>query len=414
MLQVDFTSQNGAASGLRRSQRQKDSTILGKRKLSDSEKDPEDSADGLSTLPSFFRSKKNAKIDLTSAELQLLAGLGKSKETETQPSKFPATTSPLDNLLSAHRSASTSQIPNIAKSSKRQLSVRVEHVPDMLPSTSEGSSCCESDHMMRDVDAPPTPNEVKSLHSLLEVSHEEPRYCICRMPESSRPMIGCDICDEWYHLDCVNISEDDVAQIESYSCLKCVPGSARGYAKMKPVVVKKTQKRMEKADKVKRETAMRAKPKRPVSASTKNHVASPLSSDIDILLSAIQELHNDTSNSAKPSAFHRVSAKQETKIKPAALLDLSKYDPKFNEGRIFPPTLPPLPQEDLDLFRALRQALSQRLTYRPNIIQKSSIPKNNFSSVSAPQSCYPSSSASSSSSCAPFSQFPFPAQPFSI
>ena len=28
-------------------------------------------------------------------------------------------------------------------------------------------------------------------------------YCTCRMPNNGRPMIQCEVCKEWYHVDCV-------------------------------------------------------------------------------------------------------------------------------------------------------------------------------------------------------------------
>ncbi|CAG9832145.1 unnamed protein product [Diabrotica balteata] len=46
-------------------------------------------------------------------------------------------------------------------------------------------------------------------------------YCICRSSDSSRFMIGCDACEEWYHGDCVKISEKDAKLIKQYICVRC-------------------------------------------------------------------------------------------------------------------------------------------------------------------------------------------------
>ncbi|BET00710.1 CpG Hypothetical protein protein zinc finger C terminal domain [Nesidiocoris tenuis] len=46
-------------------------------------------------------------------------------------------------------------------------------------------------------------------------------YCICRSPDSSRFMIGCDLCEEWFHGDCIGISKRDSKNIKRYFCEKC-------------------------------------------------------------------------------------------------------------------------------------------------------------------------------------------------
>ena len=34
-------------------------------------------------------------------------------------------------------------------------------------------------------------------------------------------MIGCEHCDEWYHGDCVNVTEKDAEHIKRYYCKEC-------------------------------------------------------------------------------------------------------------------------------------------------------------------------------------------------
>ncbi|KAM3962563.1 LOW QUALITY PROTEIN: CXXC-type zinc finger protein 1 [Aphomia sociella] len=46
-------------------------------------------------------------------------------------------------------------------------------------------------------------------------------YCICRSSDSSRFMIACDACEEWYHGDCINISEREAKYIKTYFCERC-------------------------------------------------------------------------------------------------------------------------------------------------------------------------------------------------
>ncbi|XP_076809805.1 nucleosome-remodeling factor subunit BPTF-like isoform X1 [Clavelina lepadiformis] len=47
-------------------------------------------------------------------------------------------------------------------------------------------------------------------------------YCLCKTPyDDAQFYIGCDVCQDWYHGDCVGISEDEASSIESYTCPRC-------------------------------------------------------------------------------------------------------------------------------------------------------------------------------------------------
>lgn len=60
-------------------------------------------------------------------------------------------------------------------------------------------------------------------------------WCICRKPHSGRFMISCDICEEWFHGDCVGISVHRGKQMErkgeEYVCPSCIEKSSK---KQKP------------------------------------------------------------------------------------------------------------------------------------------------------------------------------------
>jgi hypothetical protein len=50
---------------------------------------------------------------------------------------------------------------------------------------------------------------------------DEPVFCICRKPDDGRPMVCCDVCDEWYHCDCVHIRGSVAIRLDRYVCPVC-------------------------------------------------------------------------------------------------------------------------------------------------------------------------------------------------
>ena len=47
-------------------------------------------------------------------------------------------------------------------------------------------------------------------------------YCVCRKAyDDTKEMIQCEVCSEWYHFDCVGLSEKSVETMDSYRCSSC-------------------------------------------------------------------------------------------------------------------------------------------------------------------------------------------------
>ncbi|CAG2102166.1 unnamed protein product [Medioppia subpectinata] len=46
-------------------------------------------------------------------------------------------------------------------------------------------------------------------------------YCICRTSDTNRFMIGCDKCEEWFHGNCIAITQEYAKRIKHFYCLMC-------------------------------------------------------------------------------------------------------------------------------------------------------------------------------------------------
>ncbi|XP_005095843.3 nucleosome-remodeling factor subunit NURF301 [Aplysia californica] len=80
--------------------------------------------------------------------------------------------------------------------------------------------------------APPMSSEAKSAGrkrkqkiistGVKGLNPKEKLYCVCKTPyDDSKFYIGCDLCSNWFHGACVNISESQANYIDSYICEDC-------------------------------------------------------------------------------------------------------------------------------------------------------------------------------------------------
>ncbi|XP_045116189.1 CXXC-type zinc finger protein 1-like isoform X2 [Portunus trituberculatus] len=67
------------------------------------------------------------------------------------------------------------------------------------------------------------PERQSKLNTMLreEGLKDEQVYCVCRTSDVSRFMIGCDKCEEWYHGDCINVTESEANKIRKFFCQRC-------------------------------------------------------------------------------------------------------------------------------------------------------------------------------------------------
>lgn len=71
-------------------------------------------------------------------------------------------------------------------------------------------------------------------------------YCICRSTDGTRFMIGCDNCEEWYHGDCIGITEIDANDIKQYYCDACQAKNPSLHTKYKSKKLKEKKEKKEK------------------------------------------------------------------------------------------------------------------------------------------------------------------------
>lgn len=67
----------------------------------------------------------------------------------------------------------------------------------------------------------PASNQSKGMKNMKNMKANA-LYCICRKPyDGSRCMVGCDVCSNWFHVDCVGLTEAQAKKAEQYLCPNC-------------------------------------------------------------------------------------------------------------------------------------------------------------------------------------------------
>ncbi|KAL0233605.1 hypothetical protein PCE1_002118 [Barthelona sp. PCE] len=63
---------------------------------------------------------------------------------------------------------------------------------------------------------------VSATEPALKVQKTSPDvYCICRTSKITPLMIGCDLCEEWFHCECLNITAQEAQELHTFICPFC-------------------------------------------------------------------------------------------------------------------------------------------------------------------------------------------------
>lgn len=63
-------------------------------------------------------------------------------------------------------------------------------------------------------------NRLNAGESILDIESDDV-WCLCRKGDNEKFMIQCDLSDEWYHGECVNVTSKLAETWTKYNCPRC-------------------------------------------------------------------------------------------------------------------------------------------------------------------------------------------------
>ncbi|XP_078510455.1 nucleosome-remodeling factor subunit BPTF isoform X2 [Lissotriton helveticus] len=152
------------------------------------------------------------------------------KEKEKAQAAAAALASAAAAVAAAATAAKTSPPPPLPTP---PMSPPTQHVTVMTSSTSVTSASSSSSHKRKrddEKDLSYSKSKKKKMISTTSVDSKEIKedaqdtklYCVCKTPyDESKFYIGCDLCTNWYHGDCVGITEKEAKKLDVYICNDC-------------------------------------------------------------------------------------------------------------------------------------------------------------------------------------------------
>lgn len=103
-----------------------------------------------------------------------------------------------------------------------KVSITVNH--DRLKVCKDGSLPAWVKRIQRDVKSQ-KPDGTGHAHTKQDANISS--YCLCGKGDDGQFMIQCDMCDDWFHGKCVNVTEEDAKEMNEFLCQRCDIGSVR-------------------------------------------------------------------------------------------------------------------------------------------------------------------------------------------
>eukprot|EP01113_Clastostelium_recurvatum_P032091 TRINITY_DN4075_c0_g1_i4.p1 TRINITY_DN4075_c0_g1~~TRINITY_DN4075_c0_g1_i4.p1 ORF type:complete len:880 (+),score=286.66 TRINITY_DN4075_c0_g1_i4:290-2641(+) len=167
----------------------------------------------LSKQQQILQQHKQQQQQLRDLDPSPLHHNGSSRGASTPPTSTTATPTGGGHTPAKTGSAARPPAAPVSLASLPSAQPRTRTVPAAAPATT--------------APAPAAASRQKKKASSATTAKEAsaPLYCMCRRPwdpENDLFMICCDGCDEWYHGECVGISEKEGKKMKTYTCPKCI------------------------------------------------------------------------------------------------------------------------------------------------------------------------------------------------
>ncbi|KAI0476234.1 hypothetical protein GGR56DRAFT_460153 [Xylariaceae sp. FL0804] len=95
----------------------------------------------------------------------------------------------------------------------------------------KGGGAGPASNKKRNAEAGAGADEQPEQQSSSDAETDNGPYCLCRGPDDHRWMIGCDVCEDWFHGECVDLDKETGERlVERFVCPNCSDGR-RNYTK---------------------------------------------------------------------------------------------------------------------------------------------------------------------------------------
>ncbi|XP_055707432.1 nucleosome-remodeling factor subunit NURF301 isoform X3 [Phlebotomus papatasi] len=142
-------------------------------------------------------------------ELAARANQERCKQEESKPSVVPSP-------------ANTSKRRSAGNAAVTKKSISPVPAPSTTSSNTPNSSQTPGTRTTNRTRKSTAKKAAEQGHGTGSSKKKEKLYCVCRTPyDDTKFYVGCDLCNNWFHGDCVGISEEDSKKLNEFICGEC-------------------------------------------------------------------------------------------------------------------------------------------------------------------------------------------------